>query len=106
MGIVRPIRHNFHIKVPSHRVRPAQRLRNGWPKTWLGGGWLRSEQRCSGAGGIATLRSDIRGPTRTVLHLAMGMGRKAAVGAGGAGGTGDQGTYKGTPVGQLTGREL
>ena len=38
MGIVRPIRHNFHIKVPSHRVRPAQRLRNGWPKTWVGGG--------------------------------------------------------------------
>ena len=51
MGIVRPIRHNFHIKVPSHRVRPAQRLRNGWPKTWVGGGLGGGEGRWGGGGG-------------------------------------------------------
>ena len=57
MGIVRPIRHNFHIKVPSHRVRPAQRLRNGWPKTWVGGGLGGEEGRWGGGGG------DGRAPT-------------------------------------------
>ena len=57
MGIVRPIGHNFHIKVPSHRVRPAQRLRNGWPKTWVWGG-LGGEEGRWGVGG-----GDGRAPT-------------------------------------------
>ena len=69
MGIVRPIRHNFHIKVPSHRVRPAQRLRNGWPKTWVGGGLGAGGSRWGGGegGGRApTLwpRGNVRGPNR------------------------------------------